>query len=127
MRRKWTGPLFAAALRGRLGLIEPLLDLLAVPLATEAALLAAVVLLGWGARSSWIVAYGVFGLAVLNLYVLASASLTRQPLETLKALAAAPGYMLWKLLLLPKTRLAARADAAWVRTKRNADEPKPDQ
>ncbi len=122
MRRKWAGPLSASVCRGRIRLLEPLLDLLAFPLATEAGLLAGTVLLGWASHTPSLVRYGLLGLAVLDLYVLASASLTKRPAQALKALAAVPGYMLWKLLLLPKTRLTARAGSAWVRTKRNADD-----
>ncbi len=39
MRRLWSKPLALEVLRGQLKMLEPLLDLLAVPLATEAALL----------------------------------------------------------------------------------------
>jgi GTP:adenosylcobinamide-phosphate guanylyltransferase len=117
MRREWTLPLLKSILRGRRRLIEPLLDLLAQPLATQAALLvlAAVV------PVPWLRFYAFVSLSAVALYIAVAASLSPVPADALRALAAAPGYMLWKLLMIPRTGLAARKDAAWVRTQRNAE------
>ena len=119
MRRQWTMPLLREVALGHFRLLEPLLDLTAVPLATEAALLAAIVLCGWLAASAPLVTYGLTGIAALLFYVIVSALLGPSPTRTLAALAAAPGYLFWKLLMIPRTRLAARRDATWIRTKRN--------
>lgn len=119
MRRRWTLPLLAEVASGRLILLEPLLDLLALPLATEAALLLLALLL----PVPWLRLYATAGLLTLVLYVLVSARLSPDPAASLRALLAAPGYMLWKLVNLAKTRAAARNDAAWVRTERNPSTP----
>jgi hypothetical protein len=111
-------------LRGQVRKLEPLLDVLALPLALQAILLAC----GLCVPLVWLRMYAGFGLLGMVLYVGVAASLGPDPARMLRALAAAPGYMLWKLMLLPRTRRAARKDAAWVRTARNAegqDRPKP--
>ena len=123
MRRQWTRPLALEVLRGRLYLLEPLLDLRALPLATEAVLLVAIAVLGLCTHIAWLTGYSALGLGTLVLYILVAAALGPAPATSLKALAAAPAYLLWKVLLIPKTRLASRRDADWVRTKRNADPP----
>lgn len=108
-------------------MLEPLLDLLALPLATEAALLILILTSGLAAHIPWLAWYGVVGCASIGLYVLVAAMLGPQPGATLGALASVPGFLIWKVMMIPKTRLAARADAAWVRTARNSEseDPKP--
>ena len=115
MRRQWTRPLLADVLCGHLRLLEPLLDLRALPLASNAMLLLLVLLL----PVFWAHVYAVAGLLTFALYVLAAASLGPQRVATLRALLAVPAYALWKLAMIPRTRLAARHNAAWVRTQRN--------
>jgi len=125
MRRTWTRPLLLEVLHGRLRMLEPLLDLLALPLATEAALLLLGLAIAIPAHLVWLTVYAAIGSATLILYVMAAAILGPEPLSTLQALAAAPAFLAWKLMMVPRTRLAARADAAWVRTRRNADPKDP--
>jgi cellulose synthase/poly-beta-1,6-N-acetylglucosamine synthase-like glycosyltransferase len=127
MRRLWTKPLALEVLRGHLRMIEPLLDLLALPLATEAALLLLALACGLAAHIHLLTAYGMVGAATLMFYVLVAASLGPNTWQTLQALAAAPAFLAWKVLMIPRTRLAARADAAWVRTERNSELNKPDE
>ena len=117
MRRQWALPLLKSVLGGRSRMLEPLLDLLAQPLATQAALLVLAVIL----PVPWLRLYAATGLAAVALYILVAASLSPDPPDALRALAAAPGYLFWKLLMIPRTRLAARQDAAWIRTRRNAE------
>lgn len=123
MRRQWTVPLATEVLKGHFRMLEPLLDLLAVPLATEAAFLAVLLAVGLSIHSLPLALYAGLGFGTLIFYVLIAASLAEQPWQTLRALAAAPGFLLFKLLMVPRTRLAARRDAAWVRTERNAESP----
>ena len=115
MRRRWAAPLLGDILRGNSRMLEPLLDLLALPLASGVALLLLTLLL----PVFWVRLYAILGLFSFALYVLVSASFAPQPLAALRALLSVPGYMLWKLINLPRTRLAARHNAAWVRTERN--------
>ena len=123
MRRQWAGPLVRRVLRGQLRLLEPLLDLLALPLASEAGLLALALAVGLAAHLSWLWIYALLGFAGVLLYVFASALLSPEPGQTLRALTFAPVYMAWKLIMIPRTRAAARRDAVWVRTGRNAEPP----
>ncbi len=115
MRRQWTGPLFAELLRGHLRFLEPLLDLRALPLATNAVVLLVALI----PPLPWLRLYSTLGLFSFALYVFAAASLGPASGETLRALLTVPGYILWKLAMIPSTRLAARKNSAWVRTQRN--------
>ena len=121
MRRLWAAPLAAEVLRGRLSMLEPLLDLLAFPLATEAGLLGAVLVLGLVVKAVWLALFGVAGLLAFGFYVGIAAALGPDPVAGFKALAGAPGYVAWKVMMISKTRAAGGKDAAWVRTKRNVE------
>ena len=116
MRRQWTLPLLQDVLRGRARMLEPLLDLLSLPLASGAILLLLALLL----PVFWVRLYAVAGLLTFLFYVIVSASFATSPGAAFRALATAPGYLLWKLAVLPRSRLAARRNAAWIRTERNA-------
>ena len=122
MRRLWAWPLTAEVLRGHGRMVEPLLDLLALPLGSEVALLGLLLLLGAASGSLWVIAYAVLGIGTTAFYLAIAATLGPRPGESLKALAEAPGFLLWKLYLLRQRRQAARSDAPWVRTTRNAEE-----
>ena len=119
IRREWTGPLLRQLFAGRIIFAEPLLDLLALPLATQAALLIVTLFLPF----FWLRLYAACGLAAVVFYVLASILLGPAPAATFQALLAVPRFLLWKLLMIPRTRLAARRGAAWVRTERNPSDP----
>jgi cellulose synthase/poly-beta-1,6-N-acetylglucosamine synthase-like glycosyltransferase len=121
MRRQWTLPLVRSVLGGKARLLEPLLDLLSLPLATQAGLLFVAALL----PIAWLRCYSAASFLAIVFYVLVSAGMSPSPIASLRALAATPAYLAWKLLMLPSTRLAARKDAAWVRTQRNADPGEP--
>ena len=121
MRRLWAWPLTTEALRGRWRMLEPLLDLLALPLGSEVALIGLVLVLGVASGTDWWIAYAVLGLFTTAFYLGVAASLGPRPGDSLKALAGAPGYLLWKLLLVRRRQRAARGGAAWVRTARNAE------
>ena len=125
MRRLWTKPLALEVLRGHLRMLEPLLDLLALPLATEAALLILILTGGLAAHIPWLALYGVIGCVSICLYVLVAAMLGPAPGATLRALASVPGFLIWKVTMIPRTRLATRANAAWVRTARNSESQDP--
>jgi cellulose synthase/poly-beta-1,6-N-acetylglucosamine synthase-like glycosyltransferase len=117
LRWQWTMPLFRRILGGEARMIEPLLDLLALPLTTHASLLVIAGVL----HCSWLQAYAFAGMLLVVLYVVVAASLSEDPADALYALAAVPAYLPWKLLTLPQSRLASRKDALWIRTPRNAE------
>jgi hypothetical protein len=40
--------------------------------------------------------------------------------ETMKALSTVPGYLLWKVRMIPQIWRTSRSGAAWVRTERDS-------
>jgi cellulose synthase/poly-beta-1,6-N-acetylglucosamine synthase-like glycosyltransferase len=110
----WLGPLLQQLMRGQLRMVEPLLDLLSLPIGYVAFLL----LLALCLPLEWLRVYALIAGAVLVGHVLAAAWLGNDFAGDLRILARAPGYILWKLSLLPRIFRSSRSDAAWVRTER---------
>lgn len=119
--REWGPRLLRGIAAGRLRLVEPLLDLLLLPLAYHTALLSLLMVLPWAAGRVW----GALGLAVLAFHVALAARLGGR-LRDLTVLAAVPAYLLWKLALLGRIIAAARPHAAWNRAARRGDSARPD-
>jgi hypothetical protein len=116
MVKRWAPLLIGDLMRGRVRLIEPLLDLLAAPIATEVCLLAVTACL----PVPWLRLYALGGLAVLTLHVMAAAACGSGFWKMMKVLATAPAYIIWKLWILPDVWRASRANTAWVRTARES-------
>lgn len=114
MIREWTRPLLTRSLRGKPHLIEPLAELLLLPLGLHAVLLgvAAIGLHPLGLLGT------VAGAVAVALYLLAIALRTPVTRADLAALAWAPAYVLWKLTLLPLTLAKSSRQASWVRAER---------
>jgi hypothetical protein len=106
--------LAGAVLGGEARLLEPLADLLLLPLGMHGVLVAIALL----APAPLAAAAGAAGLAALLAYI--AAILLRGPVgrHDLAALLAAPGYLAWKLALLPATLAHSRRAAAWTRSER---------
>ena len=100
--------------RGRLRLIEPLLELLLLPLAMHSLL----VLLCLATPDAGIRVYALTALAICAAHVMTAALRCGRGWADLAALASVPRYLLWKLALLPATVRGARRTTAWVRTER---------
>jgi GT2 family glycosyltransferase len=115
MMRRWAPRLMGDVLRGRARLIEPLLDLLAAPIASGACLLLIAVCL----PVAWLRLYALGGFLVLALHVTAAAVGGSSVRGTLRVLATVPAYILWKVWMLPNVWRASRADSLWVRTARD--------
>lgn len=114
MMRNWAPRLAADSLRGRFRLLEPLLDLLSAPIATEVCLLLVALCL----PVEWLRIFALAGLAALAFHVAAAAACGSGLLGTAKVLATVPGYILWKFRILPEVWRSSRADSSWVRTAR---------
>lgn len=100
--------------RGERRLLEPLLDLLLLPLAYHVSLLALAAL-----TPSWVVrGYAAFGLLLVVGHIGAALLIGGLSRKDWAALAAAPGYIAWKWLMVPTVLTAARRSTAWVRTER---------
>jgi cellulose synthase/poly-beta-1,6-N-acetylglucosamine synthase-like glycosyltransferase len=100
--------------RGRLALLEPLLDLLLLPLAFHLILLLCAVV----TPSSVARALGAAGIAVVLLHLLGAIRVGGGSAKDLAILATAPFYVIWKVLLIPKLISTSRSGAAWIRTER---------
>jgi cellulose synthase/poly-beta-1,6-N-acetylglucosamine synthase-like glycosyltransferase len=111
----WAPKLMGELLRGRVRLMEPLLDLLAAPIATGVCLLLVAACL----PETWLRLYALAGFLVLALHVTAAAACGSDLRGMFKVLASAPAYIFWKLWILPEVWRASRADSAWVRTARD--------
>jgi cellulose synthase/poly-beta-1,6-N-acetylglucosamine synthase-like glycosyltransferase len=103
-----------AAARGNLRSLEPLLDLLLLPLAIH------VLLLGGTAAFPFAPAqiYAAFALTLVAFHVGVAITVAGGKLADFAGLLAAPGYLAWKLALLPAILRSARSNAEWTRTER---------
>jgi cellulose synthase/poly-beta-1,6-N-acetylglucosamine synthase-like glycosyltransferase len=114
MLREKTPRLLGKILAGRLSFLEPCLDLLLQPLAFHVCfLLIAAATPFWPIR-----AVALAGLAVVVLHLAAAIAVTGGGLQDIAALLAAPFYIVWKILLIPRLAKSARAKSAWTRTER---------
>jgi cellulose synthase/poly-beta-1,6-N-acetylglucosamine synthase-like glycosyltransferase len=114
MAVEWTPKLIRQIANGKLRFVEPLLDLLSLPLAIEVFFLA---ILGIQpiAAFRWCAAVGM---AAVTFHVVTAAFLGGRPLSSLLWLSQAPFYILWKLSMIPATWRLSRRNARWVRTQR---------
>ena len=114
------GPsLFLQVLRGRIALLEPLLDLASLPLATAVVGLLGILLI----PIHLLRLYAIVGIGIVGLHMLFAIYLSPDPSANLRALAWTPIYVASKIRMLPQIFRMTRSRAAWVRTSRT-DAPK---
>ncbi len=106
--------LFIGVLRGEWRLLEPLAELLLLPLAYHVLLLLFTLLMPAPALQY----YAFAGLLLVVAHVLIAIRRGGGGIEDIKILAGVPFYILWKLTLMPKLWRSARNDAQWQRTDR---------
>jgi cellulose synthase/poly-beta-1,6-N-acetylglucosamine synthase-like glycosyltransferase len=99
---------------GRLALIEPLLDLMLLPLAFHVILLAGTVAIPFAPARI----YALIAFAIVGCHVCAAIVIGGGDWRDLAALLAAPVYAIWKLKIIVKIFKAASLEAPWVRTER---------
>ena len=116
MARKWAAVLGTDLLHGRVRAIEPLLELLSLPLAFECSLLMLALLI----PTTWIRLYALCAFATILLHAGAAVAQSGDWRGSLRALASAPGYVLWKLRTIPAILRGSREGTAWIRTQRGA-------
>jgi cellulose synthase/poly-beta-1,6-N-acetylglucosamine synthase-like glycosyltransferase len=104
-------------LRGRFLMLEPLLELLLLPLAFHVLLL----LIAITTPLAFARYTGVAGIAVVILHLIAAISVGGGTWRDGAALLAAPFYILWKVMLIPSLLRNARSNNEWVRTSRNTE------
>ncbi len=109
--------LLSDVLHGRLRCLEPLLELLLLPLAFHVTLLLVAVF----APLPFVRDLGVAGILIVLLHLIAAIFVGGGSWRDALTLATAPFYVLWKLLLIPSLMRNARSSQTWVRTGRNAE------
>jgi cellulose synthase/poly-beta-1,6-N-acetylglucosamine synthase-like glycosyltransferase len=105
--------------RGNFRVIEPLLDLLLLPLVYHVILLAMLLMIGSG---PWFV-YAAFSLVVAIAHIVLAMMLGRAGARDWVALVGVPIYVGWKLTNLVRTMRAVRKSAPWERTARGHQPP----
>ena len=116
MMKKWVPKLTLDILHGKVNQIEPFLDLLALPIASELVLLLVAACL----PVVWLRVYVLAAFAVLVFHITVAALEGPGIWKTMKALSTVPSYVLWKLWILPEIWRTSGASAAWVRTERES-------
>ena len=96
------------------GMIEPLFELLLLPLAFHLVLILSLFLSG----HAWISGYAILALLVVVIHVFTGMILGKATLADYKALASAPIYIFWKLTNLKGILKMAGKGASWKRTGR---------
>lgn len=112
---EWSPRLLKQLAKGRLRLLEPLLDLWLLPLSYHAVLLLPLLFVPIFATRT----YGVIGLSLLALHAVTAVRLGWRWKDVL-LLARAPLHVLWKLKMLPQVIAKAGKNASWIRTDRPA-------
>lgn len=101
-------------MKGELGLLEPLMELMLLPLAFHVFLLVAALVPPFAPSRI----YAGAGLFVVALHVLVAIPVGGGGMQDLATLATAPFYIIWKLAMLPKLLWTSRRGSEWVRTER---------
>lgn len=120
MMKEWTPRLAAGILGGKWRMLEPLIDLLTLPLGFYVLAL----LLSLLSPVELFREYAVAALGLVMVHVLVSLFLGGRPLKSALALALAPFYILWKITTLGAIFLTSRKDALWVRSTRKSEATK---
>ena len=120
MIKEHTPNLLKKVSQGHWKLLEPLADLLLLPLANHVMLLVALLIVA-AFVSPLGVAYGVIGFFLLIIHVLCAWWIGGAKRQELFALLSVPFYILWKVSLLPRLLRAAGKQTAWVRTAREKE------
>ncbi len=117
MIREQSPGLIVEVLKGNLRLLEPLLELLLLPLAFHVFFL--LLLLAVPTAFAWYSALA--SLAAVGLHVAVALYVGQAGWRDMIALFAAPFYIVWKLTLGRQLLKSASTEAAWVRTERTGN------
>ena len=99
---------------GKIRMLEPLLDLLLLPLGFHVALLACALSVPFAPSRI----YSLAALALVAVHVSTAVIVSGGDLSDFAVLFASPFYVFCKILLAPQTVKSASRDAAWIRTER---------
>jgi len=99
---------------GRFRLLEPLLDLLLLPLGFHLVMLAMTLAIPYAAARI----YAASAIGLVAFHVGAGIAVSGGGISDVLSLLAAPFYILWKVAVTPEIFRSGRRKAAWVRTER---------
>ncbi|MCB9612399.1 MAG: glycosyltransferase [Sandaracinus sp.] len=119
MIREHAPALLREVVGGRPELVEPLLELLLLPLGSHVALLGATMAVPFAPTQL----YAAASLGMVGAHVATAMKVGGAGRTELGALARVPAYLLWKAKVLPKVLQAASREQEWVRTARDAEAP----
>lgn len=100
--------------KGKKQLIEPLMDLLLLPLSFHTFLLLLLLFI----PLTLLRIYALLGLGTILLYIFVTIKITDGGWKEIKALFLAPFYLLWKFSFIPQIIHSAQKNFKWTRTKR---------
>ena len=121
MLREYGPTLLGKVLRGQWRSLEPLADLLLLPLAYHVILIGAALMIAAVAGAQAVVLAALASLAVVVLHVVAALRVAHLPWSHLLQLMRIPGYLLWKLRVLAGTIAGSTRHSAWIRTNRSGE------
>jgi len=110
--------LLVHVLHGRWRLLDPLLELLTPPLAFFVTTLGALLSASLFAGPTTVTVISAIGLLTLSWHVVLSCKLAQFGKDDYWVLLQVPGYLLWKLRMLPSIVAGSKRDSEWVRTNR---------
>jgi hypothetical protein len=96
-------------------LLEPLLDLLGLPIAMGVLVLLAAL----SVPLDWLRWYAAAGMTIVAYHFLIAVKAGPDFWRSMQVLVMTPRYIFWKLFLLPKIVMNSRHNASWVRTQRD--------
>ena len=114
LARENTIPLLSELVGGHLTLLEPLLDLLTLPLSFQLVLLTTIFLAG----SATAKLYTLAAFAIVSAHVAVAAMKANGEIWDLALLPLVPLYIVWKLLIATRIVTFSRREAKWLRTQR---------
>jgi cellulose synthase/poly-beta-1,6-N-acetylglucosamine synthase-like glycosyltransferase len=101
-------------IRGRFRLLEPLLDLLLLPLGFHLVMLATTLAIPYAPARI----YAASAIGLVAFHVGAGIAVSGGGISDVFSLLAAPFYILWKVAVTPEIFRSGRRKAAWIRTER---------
>ena len=119
MFREHGAALLGKALRGQLRFIEPLADLMLLPLAYHVLILGAVLMLSAAGASTPLLLAALGSLLVVLAHIIAALRVALLPWSHLLLSTRIPGYLFWKLRVLAGTLAGSKDHSAWIRTNRS--------
>jgi cellulose synthase/poly-beta-1,6-N-acetylglucosamine synthase-like glycosyltransferase len=109
------GPLVSAVLNGNWRLLDPLFEMLLMPLSYH---LLGLIIITALAPNTMILIYSLINLSIVAAHFLCVTKHSNKPPPIFAILLALPGYLIWKIKILISTLNKSKRDTSWIRTQR---------